>query len=277
MRKLFGICLSICLMTVIFAGCGSSATPDSSMAADSSLSVVQVSESAAVPTSEPDVYIIATDTAFAPFEFQDENENYVGIDIDLLAAIAQDQGFEYELQPIGFNAAVDALTSGAAHGVMAGMSITPDRQQIYDFSTPYYNSGIVMAVSAENDDITGYDDLEGLQVAVKSNTEGAVFAQSIAEAYGFTLAYFEDSPLMYQDVVSGESAACFEDYPVMGYSIAQGNGLKIVTNMEQGSSYGFAVLSGQHAMLLEMFNQGLENIIENGIYQQIVDSYISTS
>ncbi|HCX63770.1 MAG TPA: glutamine ABC transporter substrate-binding protein [Eubacteriaceae bacterium] len=221
------------------------------------------------------VYDIATDTTFAPFEFQDDNGDYVGIDIDLLAAIAEDQGFEYELNPLGFNAAVAALESGQTDAVIAGMSITDERKEKYDFSEPYYDSGVVMAIDADNEEVSSYEDLEGKKVAVKVGTEGATFAESISEEYGFELTYFEESPMMYEDVKTGNAAACFEDYPVMGYGIAQGNGLKMVTDMEKGSSYGFAVLQGENQELLEMFDAGLENIRENGTYQEIIDKYIS--
>jgi polar amino acid transport system substrate-binding protein len=80
---------------------------------------------------------------------------------------------------------------------------------------------------------------------------------------------------MYEDVKTGNTVACFEDYPVMGYGIAQGNGLKMVTDMEKGSSYGFAVLKDKNTELLDMFNAGLENIKANGKYQEIIDTYIA--
>ncbi|MPN22758.1 hypothetical protein SDC9_170142 [bioreactor metagenome] len=79
---------------------------------------------------------------------------------------------------------------------------------------------------------------------------------------------------MYMDVMSGNSVACFEDYPVMGYAITQGVELKMVTDMEQGSSYGFAVGKGKNTELLDMFNKGLENLKANGKYQEILDKYI---
>jgi polar amino acid transport system substrate-binding protein len=221
-------------------------------------------------------YQIATDTTFAPFEFQNAEKKYVGIDIDLLAAIAKDQAFEYTLKPLGFNAAVAALEVGQADGVIAGMSITAERQKKYDFSAPYYDSGVVMAIKADNTSINGYADLAGKRVAVKTGTEGAIFAESIKDQYGFTLAYFDESPLMYEEVKTGNSAACFEDYPVMGYGIAQGNGLKMVTGMEKGSSYGFAVQKGKNAELLAKFNAGLANIRANGTYQEILNRYIKT-
>jgi polar amino acid transport system substrate-binding protein len=220
-------------------------------------------------------YIIATDTTFSPFEFQDSEQNYVGIDIDLLAAIAADQGFSYELKPLGFNAAVAALESNQADGVIAGMSITDERKKKYDFSMPYYDSGVVMAIKADNSAINGYDDLKGKKVAVKTGTEGAAFAESIKDKYGFTTVYFDESPFMYEEVKTGNSAACFEDYPVMGYGISQGNGLKMVTGMEKGSSYGFATLKGKNKELLAAFDKGLSNIKANGEYQKIIDKYIA--
>jgi len=222
------------------------------------------------------VPVIATDTTFAPFEFQNAQGQYVGIDIELLAAIAENQGFTYDLRPLGFSAAVAALESGQADGVIAGMSITEERKLKYDFSAPYYDSGVVMAIRANDETIKGYADLRGKRVAVKTGTEGATFAESIVGEYGFTLVFFDESPFMYEEVKAGNSVACFEDFPVMGYGISQGNGLKMVTAMERGSSYGFAVLKGKNQELLRMFNEGLANLKENGTYQAILDKYIKT-
>jgi polar amino acid transport system substrate-binding protein len=221
-------------------------------------------------------FAIATDTTFAPFEFQNAQGQYVGVDIELLAAIAKDQGFAYELQPLGFSAAVAALESNQADGVIAGMSITDERKLKYDFSAPYYDSGVVMAIRAADDTINSYADLRGKRVAVKTGTEGATFAEGIKDQYGFNLVYCDESPFMYEEVKAGNSVACFEDFPVMGYGISQGNGLKMVTNMERGSSYGFAVLKGKNQDLLTMFDRGLANIKANGTYQAILDKYIKT-
>lgn len=257
MKKILSVALILMLAMSMMVGCGGGAAEEEA------------------PADETKTYNIATDTTFAPFEFQNDAGEYVGIDIEILAAIAEDQGFEYELNPLGFSAAVAALESNQTDGVIAGMSITAERQEKYDFSTAYYDSGVVMAIKADNDAIKSYDDLKGLKVAVKTGTEGATFAESIKDQYGFDLVYFDESPLMYEDVKTGNSVACFEDYPVMGYGITQGNGLKMVTDMEKGSSYGFAVLKGQNTELLDMFNAGLENIKANGKYQEILDKYIA--
>ncbi|MEA4987975.1 MAG: transporter substrate-binding domain-containing protein [Anaerovorax sp.] len=255
-RNKITACLLVVMMVVLtLAGCGGAANDDNA-------------------GNDAKKYVIGTDTTFAPFEFEDENGNFVGIDMDLLKAIAEDQGFEYELQVLGFNAAVQALEAGQVDGVIAGMSITDERKQKFDFSDAYFDSGVVMGIAATDDTTKSYDDLKGKKVAVKIGTEGATFAESIKDQYGFETVSFEDSSFMYEDVKAGNSIACFEDYPVLGYGVAQGNGLKIVTEKEQGSSYGFAVQKDKNAELIEMFNAGLKNLRDSGKYQEVLDTYI---
>lgn len=222
-------------------------------------------------------YIIATDTTFAPFEFTDDNGDFVGIDVDILAAIAKDQGFTYDLQSLGFDAAVAALESGQSDATIAGMSITDERKEKYDFSEAYYDSYVCMAVK-EGSDIKGYEDLKGQKVAAKTGTQGADCAESLKAQYGFEITYFDDSSTMYQDVLTGNTVACFEDQPVMAYGVSQGNGLTIIAEEQDNFStpYGFAVLKGQNAELLKMFNEGLANIKADGTYDEIVAKYTET-
>ncbi len=225
-------------------------------------------------SSEAD-YIIASDTTFAPFEFTNDAGEFVGIDVDIINAIAEDQGFTIEVQSLGFSAALAAVQSGQADGVIAGMSITDERKEIFDFSTAYYDSGVVMGISATDSSIKSYSDLQGKIVATKVGTEGTSFAESIQDTYGFTTISFDSSDAMYMAVTSGQADACFEDYAILGYGISTGNvAMQIVTAAESGSPYGFAVLKGDNAELLSMFNAGLANIIANGTYDEIIAKYI---
>ncbi|TGD85510.1 transporter substrate-binding domain-containing protein [Mycolicibacterium sp. CH28] len=219
-------------------------------------------------------YQIATDITFAPFEFQDKDGNFVGIDIDLINEIAKNQNFSVTIKPLGFDAALQAVQANQADGVIAGMSITDARKKVFDFSAPYFESGVQMAVLDTNNDIKSYDDLRGKKVAVKNGTEGATFAESIKNKYGFSTVYFADSASMYDEVRTGNSQAIFDDYPVLQYGIAQGNGFKTVTPKEKGSSYGFAVNKGHNAELLKKFNDGLNNLRESGRYDEIINSYL---
>ncbi len=281
MKKFMALSMAA-VMVLSMTGCGSKpaetttadTTAATEAAADTSAADTTAAESAAGTAASGKKYVINTDTTFAPFEFENEKGEMVGIDLDILKAIAQDQGFEYEVIPVGFSAACIALESGECDGVIAGMSITDERIQKYDFSEPYYDSGVGMAVLSGSD-ITTSDQLKGQNVAAKIGTEGCTFAESIADQYGFEVTQYESSSDMYQAVLSGEAAACFEDYPVIGYEISRGLELTLPTDMEKGSSYGFATLKGANPELVDMFNKGLENIKANGKYEEILNTYIA--
>ena len=153
-------------------------------------------------------YVIATDTTFAPFEFQNDAGEYVGVDMDLLAAIAEDQGLNMTCS-IWALMAVQALESGQADGVIAGMSITPERQKKFDFSDPYFDSGVVMGIAESNNDIKSYEDLKGKKVAVKRGNRGfdSFWLNDIKDKYGFETVVFDTSDAMCMDVKVGNSVA----------------------------------------------------------------------
>lgn len=280
MKKIMAFSMAA-VMALSMAGCGSKPAADTAAAteaqADTTAAKAEDTAAAGTDAAAPAAgkkYVINTDTTFAPFEFENDKGEMVGIDLDILKAIAEDQGFEYEVIPVGFSAAVTALEAGECDGVIAGMSITDERAAKYDFSEPYYDSGVGMAV-LQGSDITTYDQLKGQNVAAKIGTEGCTFAESIADQYGFEVTQFESSSDMYQAVLGGEAVACFEDYPVIGYEISRGLGLTLPTPMEKGSSYGFATLKGANPELVEMFNKGLENIKASGRYDEILNTYIA--
>ncbi|MDK7182725.1 amino acid ABC transporter substrate-binding protein/permease [Lacticaseibacillus rhamnosus] len=217
-------------------------------------------------------YTIGTDVTFAPFEFANQDNKYVGIDLDLIKAIAKEEGFKVEIKPLGFNAAVQALEAKQIDGVIAGMSITPERKQKFLMSDPYYKSGVVMAV-AKKSTIKSLKDLRGKRVAIKTGTDSADYANSIKQKYGFTTVTFDDSNNMYQDVITGNSAACFEDQPVMQYGINNGMALKLVGKPAREGSYGFAASKNNQA-LISKFNTGLKKLRANGQYDKIIEHYL---
>jgi len=219
-------------------------------------------------------YIIYSDKAFAPFEYYDEaKKEYVGVDMDLLAAIAADQGFEYEMHNEGFDAAMGAVQAGQADAMIAGMTIRDDRKENFDFSDGYFDDGSIMTV-AKDSTIASPADLKGKVVACKVSTTSTDYAESIKDQYGFTITYFEDSPTMYQAVINGTAAACFEDRSVIGWAIqSEKLALKTVGDVVNPGQYGFAVKKGQNPELITLFNKGLANIKANGKYDEILAKY----
>ncbi|MDO4465210.1 MAG: transporter substrate-binding domain-containing protein [Bacillota bacterium] len=251
MKKALTLALCVAMLAGVFTGCSSKADSGKK-------------------------WVIATDTVFKPFEYTNEKNEFVGIDVDLLAAIAEDQGFEYELQSLGWDAAVAAVQAGQADGIIAGATIKQERiDSGWIFSDGYFDATQTFVV-AEGSSIASFEDLAGANVAVKNGTAGMDFANSLKDQYGFTVTVFEDSPTMYQDVILGNSAACVEDTPIMAASIKEGGlALQIPAGMEsEGAPYGFAIMNKDNQELLDMFNKGLANIKANGKYQEILDKYL---
>ncbi len=221
-------------------------------------------------------YVIATDKGFSPFEFQDADGNIVGIDMDILAAIAEDQNFTYDLQYIGWDAAIAACQAGQANGMIAGASITDDRKESgWIFSNGYYDATQGMAVSKDST-ITKFEDLNGLKVAVKNGTMSNQYAESIKDQYGFEVVTFPTSPDMYQAVLGGQVAACFDDTPILKYNIKIGElDMKYIDGTEnEPAQYGFAIFDAANQELVDKFNAGLENIKASGKYDEIIAKYL---
>ncbi len=219
-------------------------------------------------------YIIYSDVDFAPFEFLDEKTGkYTGVDMEILSAIAKDRGFEYEVCNEGFKMALSAVESGQADGMIAGMTITEERKQTFDFSDGYFEDGQVLVVKRDSD-ISSEADLAGKTVAVKNGTMGLGYAESIAEKTGFTISYYDSSSEMYMAVINGVNDACFEDFSAVCWAIEKEDiALWTVGEVLNPSQYGFAVKKGENAKLLKLFNEGLKNIRASGEYEEILKKY----
>ncbi len=238
--------------------------------------VLCLSMAACGTSTEKKDYVIATDKGFSPFEFQDAEGNIVGIDMDILSAIAEDQGFTYDLQYVGWDAAIAACQAGQADGMIAGASVTEERKNSgWIFSDGYYDATQGMAV-AKNSTIKSFEDLKGKKVAVKNGTMSNEYAESIKDKYGFEVVTFSTSPDMYQAVMGGQVASCFDDTPILKYNIKIGElDMVFVEGTEnEPAQYGFAIFDAKNQELVDKFNAGLKNIKANGKYDEIIAKYL---
>ena len=272
MKKLLVLALAAS-MTLGLAACGSSS---SDKAADTAPAETTEGTDAAESTGSDKTWVIAMDTVFRPFEYTDENGEFVGIDVDIIKAVAANQGFNIEIQSLGWDAAVTAVQAGQADALLAGASITKERKDSgWIFSDSYYDSYQVFAVKADSG-IENLDDLKGKTIAVKNATAGANYAEELKDKYGFKIDTYEDSPTMYQAVVLGQADACVEDKPIMADNIKTGGlDLTIVeSTASKVAPYGFAIMNKDNQELLDMFNKGLQEIKDNGTYDEILNKYL---
>ena len=272
MKKLLVLALAAS-MTLGLAACGSSS---SDKAADTAPAETTEGTDAAESTGSDKTWVIAMDTVFRPFEYTDENGEFVGIDVDIIKAVAANQGFNIDIQSLGWDAAVTAVQAGQADALLAGASITDQRKENgWIFSDSYYDSYQVFAVKADSG-IESLDDLKGKTIAVKNATAGANYAEELKDKYGFKIDTYEDSPTMYQAVVLGQADACVEDKPIMADNIKTGGlDLTIVeSTASKVAPYGFAIMNKDNQELLDMFNKGLQEIKDNGTYDEILNKYL---
>ncbi len=227
-------------------------------------------------TPVKDTYIIASDTSFAPFEYQDGNNTYTGFDMDLIKAIAKQQGFNIKINNIGFDAALNAVQSGQADGVIAGMTITDARKAIFNFSDPYYTTNIILAVK-KGSSVKSYEDLSGKTVGAKNGTSSYTWLEEHADQYHYTLKAFDEASTMYDSLNSGSIDALMDDEAVLAYAIQQGRNFEIPIPGEASGTVGFAVKAGSSPELIEMFNNGLAALKANGTYDKLVAKYLTTS
>lgn len=257
MKKFLKLCI-MCTLALSLSACGGSDDDSASTSAGDK------------------VYKIACDAKYAPFSMEVDGE-YKGIDVELLAAIAEVEGFKYELTPMDFSGIIPGLVSGQLDGSIAGMNITEERKEQVDFSDGYIESGSAVVVNKDDSSITSLETLSGKKAAVKKGTTGATFAEENSEKYGFTFDYYDDSPSMMMAVSNGNADFLVEDYPVITYQIKTGEQAKLKVAVDAISTPpqdAFAVKKGENADLLKMFNDGLAKIKENGTYDKIVGQYI---
>lgn len=224
---------------------------------------------------ETTTWIIAADRDLSPFVYEDESGNAAGMDVDILNAIAVDQGFRFEIRLSDWDTATGIFSSHQAHVLMGSVAASPERADSGWFFSQSYYAGITQSMAMEpSSDTNTLSDLAGKAVAVVSGTLGAAYAQQLKDPYGFSIATFSESHAMYNAVLSGQAAACFEDTPALRDSIASGVPLQIVEGSQgDATDYCVAVCKEENLPFLDLFNAGLAHIRANGIYDSIVKQY----
>ncbi|MDR6679064.1 glutamine ABC transporter substrate-binding protein GlnH [Pseudomonas oryzihabitans] len=217
--------------------------------------------------------LVATDTAFVPFEFKQGNE-YVGFDIDLWAAIAKELGWTYQLKPMDFNGIIPALQTHNVDVALAGITIKDERKQVIDFSDGYYDSGFLLMVRKDNDSIKGEADLAGKTVAVKAGTSAADYAKAHFKAK--ELRQFPNIDNAYLELRTGRVDAAMHDTPnVLYYIKTAGDGqVKTVGAQMMAQQYGIAFPKGSD--LREPVNAALKKLRENGTYARIYEKWFGS-
>ncbi len=209
--------------------------------------------------------IVATDTAFVPFEYKD-GDKYVGFDIDMWDAIAKDLNLDYKLQPMDFGGIIPGLQTGQVDVGLAGITIKDERKKVIDFSDGYYDSGFILMVPSSST-INSAADLAGKKLAVKTGTSATDYAK---ENFKDTeLRLFPNSDNAYLEVITGRVDAAMHDTPNVLYFIKKNGKGKVKSAGTQMMAHQYGIAFPKGSDLVSKVNASLAKLKSNGTYNAI--------
>ena len=226
---------------------------------------------ASAPAPEPaKVYVVGTDAAYAPFEFQNEKGEIVGFSIDLLQAVAAKGGFEVKFVNTPWEGIFNALQQGDRDLLISSITITDERKQTMDFSNPYFDAFQLIAVKATSK-VAKFDDLKKLKVGVQTGTTGDEVVTKLQGKNSANVKRFESTPLALKELEAGGVDAVVADNGVVVNYVTNNAGANFKTVSDSAfapEQYGIAVKKG-NAELLEKVNKGIAAIKADGSYDQV--------
>lgn len=203
--------------------------------------------------------IMATEPGFAPYEYTSGN-GVVGIDVDIANEIAKELGMELEIQSMDFDGALLAVQQGKVDFAAAGISVTPERQEVMDFSIEYATSKQVIVVNKDNTTITGPDDLKDKMIAVQMSTVADFY---VKDDLGIDPSRYTKYVQAAEDLKSNKVDCIIMDELPAKEMVKANDTLKIVEKEVFTDKYALAFKKG-NTELEEKVNKVLQKLIDDG-------------
>ena len=247
---------------LMLAGCNNSSAPAENAETDTA-------------TEAPLNIKIATESSYKPFSYTDADGKLIGYEIELVDALCAQMKAECEVISQDWDGLIPGLNAQKFDAAIAGMSITPERKEVVDFSDPYFHSGIIL-IGKKGDDLS-VESLTGLPIASQRSTVASQYLQD--EHADADIKLYDTQDNAYLDLTSGRVRGMMSDKVTgidwlktdagKGYEV---KGEEISTNDD---AMGIAFRKGDP--LVAKFNAALAELKDNGTYDQITGSYFGTS
>ena len=280
MKKVFALALTVLMVMSMFAGCGSSntaktttaateapATTAEATAAETTAAATAASE---LKTVEAGKLIMSTNAAFPPYEMVADDGSFEGIDVEVAGAIAEKLGLELVVDDMDFDAALLAVQQNKSDIVMAGVTVTEDRQLIMNFSDSYA-TGVQGVLVKEGSDVT-LDNLGEKMIGTQRGTTGYIYTSG---DYGDDhVTAYDNGASAVQALLNGQVDCVVIDSAPAEAFVAANAGLTILDTEYVTESYAIGV-NKDNTALLDAINQALAELTADGTVQAIVDKYIT--
>ena len=280
MKKVFALALTVLMVMSMFVGCGSSntakattaateapATTAEATAAETTAAATAASE---LKTVEAGKLIMSTNAAFPPYEMVADDGSFEGIDVEVAGAIAGKLGLELVVDDMDFDAALLAVQQNKSDIVMAGVTVTEDRQLIMNFSDSYA-TGVQVVIVKEGSDVT-LDNLGEKMIGTQRGTTGNIYT---SDDYGDDhVTAYDNGASAVQALINGQVDCVVIDSAPAEAFVASNAGLTILDTEYVTENYAIGV-NKDNTALLDAINQALAELTADGTVQAIVDKYIT--
>ena len=253
------------------AASSEAASSDAASSEAASSEAASETETAELSTVEPGKLIMSTNAAFPPYEMTTDSGEFEGIDIETAQAIADKLGLELQIDDMDFDAALLAVQQGKSDMVMAGVTVTDERQNVMDF-TDSYATGIQSIIVKEDSDIASVDDLAGKKIGTQRGTTGYLYC---SDDFGDENVVAYDNGLTAVQMLNNGQVDCvvIDNAPAKEF-VAANPGLKLLDTAYVEENYAIGVGKGNNE-LKDAINTALEELKADGTLQAIVDKYIT--
>ena len=277
MKKVFALALTVLMVMSMFAGCGSSNTAKATTAATEAPATTAEATAAEttaaaseLKTVEAGKLIMSTNAAFPPYEMVADDGSFEGIDVEVAGAIAGKLGLELVVDDMDFDAALLAVQQNKSDIVMAGVTVTEDRQLVMNFSDSYA-TGVQVVIVKEGSDVT-LDNLGEKMIVTQRGTTGYIYT---SDDYGDDhVTAYDNGASAVQALINGQVDCVVIDSAPAEAFVASNAGLTILDTEYVTENYAIGV-NKDNTALLDAINQVLAELIADGTVQSIVDKYIS--
>lgn len=234
--------------------------------------------SAVAVAQEKQTIVVGTEATFPPFEsINQDTKEFVGYDIDLVNAIGEKIGAKVVWKDMPFDSLIGALQSGQINMIASGFSITEERKAQVEYSEPYMNAGIAIAVRQSEKNIKGKDDLKGKVAAVQLGATGAKAAEELKEKGILKdVKQFPTVPLALMELTKGGADVVISDRPTTAACLAEMKA-KVVLLPEaqdlQADNYGFAFKKG-NVELAKKVNAAMADLKKEGFFEKLAQKHL---
>jgi polar amino acid transport system substrate-binding protein len=267
---------------ILLTGCASNTPTDSDSSADTASTDAaegEATDAAPAPILlEEGALTVCTMLGSQPWIFRDDTSGeVVGFDMDMVNLVATYLGIEMKTVLADF----PQIAAGAVYGAKmcdisaAAITVTEARKEAMTFADPYFDTYQALLVKADST-ITDLADMDGLIVAVQTDSTGQIYAQDHAEEYGYDVKIFDDMPSTANAVLAGTAdAALWDNAGLIPYVQQNPDDVKIVADYDTGEHYAWA-MALDNPGLLAAANEALAKARADGTYDAIYDEWLGS-